>query len=172
MILASACWVKDVYVDYVLRSLNILHDGYKCMYVCLRFLVCSIFRHVGWNIRCLIKLQRQLIVHFWLVKLQFILILQSCHFCHFRSPQNSSGADSRKGVRTGRTLPPPPLKVSKIIGYSRVYNVFDRVTKVLYPYILYTIRTKIHPFPLLYCTQQMSICMDTRGYQTVRRLSL
>ena len=32
----------------------------------------------------MIKLQRSLIVHFWLVKLQFTLILQSCHFCPFR----------------------------------------------------------------------------------------
>ena len=116
MIWASACWVKDVYVDYVLRSFNI----YVCwllmyMYVCLRFLVCSTFRHVGWNINCLIKLQRSLLNYnlYWFCKV-VIFAISAAH-------RIVPGADSRKGVPGVR---PPPLKFSQIIGYSGVYNVY------------------------------------------------
>ena len=63
-----------------------MHVGCEFMYVCLRFLVCLTCRHVGWNVKGLIELQRSLIEHFWLVKLQFKLITQSNYFCPFRPP--------------------------------------------------------------------------------------
>ena len=40
------------------------------------------------NIQYLIKLHRSLIAHFWLAELQFMLILQNCHFYPFRFPNS------------------------------------------------------------------------------------
>lgn len=69
---APVCFFK-LFVDDILRLWNILYVGFVFTYACLRF-------------KSLVRLQRSFIVYFWLVELQITLILQKCHFCHFRYP--------------------------------------------------------------------------------------
>ena len=84
LILASAYCVKDV-LCWLRKHLCMLFVN-LCMFVQNFLFVKHLDRLVGILGVFKIKLQRSLIVHFWLAKLQFTLILQKLSFLPFPPP--------------------------------------------------------------------------------------